>query len=531
MSTVEEHVEEAAACFRAALLNGSAAHIADALARVRRALLVVKGEADVALLLAREELAPMLTRADVFALALGALERVRAKVLAPGGAAHSVLLGCSVDVVECSAIQDAARVAAHLHYTLAKRLESEAHATARALVDRVVDRGAWPQAWLAGAATALDADCSALVAALRLREDFALATSHGALAGEAEGLREPRVQDDSSLICNALLLLRSLVRRSELDAARAMVRRLHAAARATRAAPERALCNQLDELDRGMSICLAQRDVLRYCTGEGSPFVRCQGDAGTTAEAAAASAAAALRAALNVQSAVGTGRAHPREDGAALAHLRATVAAAQNEVELFIAMLDEDWPNARRWLARFEAMRRQSATATPFESETARAPPLAPPRWLAATKVDLLLHSCLEPVRALLAVKSLDLGALDDAVAVALEALAQLPRSGSAADARATLTIAEAAAYAKLQRITKAALLTACEATPPSTAELERALASAARSHGTATPEVQRARALITSIDGAEAALNRCVYAMYRDISCESYSHTLTRSP
>jgi hypothetical protein len=58
------------------------------------------------------------------------------------------------------------------------------------------------------------------------------------------------------------------------------------------------------------------------------------------------------------------------------------------------------------------------------------------------------------------------------------------------------------------RRVTKSALLSACDATPPSTADLERALASAARAHGAATPEVLRARALITSIDGAEAALD-----------------------
>jgi hypothetical protein len=62
-------------------------------------------------------------------------------------------------------------------------------------------------------------------------------------------------------------------------------------------------------------------------------------------------------------------------------------------------------------------------------------------------------------VRALLDAKSLDIAALDAAVAVALEALARLPRTGSAADARATLTLAEAAAYTKLQRVTKVSCL------------------------------------------------------------------------
>ena len=401
--------DEAAERFRAALLDGSAAQIAEAHARVQHSLLVVADDADDALLLAREELGPLLSGARQLVLAVGALERVRAEVLAPGGAVHGVLLGCSVDITECAAIQDAARIVRHLHRSLAQRLAREANATARAFVDRVVDRGTWPQAWLAGAATALDADCCALVAALHLRKSFAPPPRRGAPAGAQED-----AQEDASLMCNALLLLRSLVRRSEPDAARVVARRLHAAARATHPVFEASLCAQLDEVERGVAIWLAQRDLLRFCTGEGSPFLRSEGGAGSTAEAAAASAAAALRGALDVQSAAtraraqrcatGTTRGAPAPDGTALALLRTTVAAAQNEVELYIAMLDEDWPNARRWLARFEDLRRQSAAKArnAASAESPPRPPAAVPRWLAKAKVDLLLYSCLEPVSSIL---------------------------------------------------------------------------------------------------------------------------------
>jgi len=509
--TYDETIEAKADRFCAAVESEDAAHIAAALGDLRRKLHDDEyGNLERRLVL-REGLGALLANATEAVEAVRVLEKLQDGLAPTHGDDDQLLTATSRAIVESSELRLAASGA--LHSSLTNRLHRESVAVSSMLVQCVIDRGVWPSVWLRADARRCgadrDPDCAALVSAMHLRAIFPLAaaaTATAAVSNEAEPVGA------EVYVGNALMIVRSLARRGELDEASAMLSRLHDAASADE------LRAQLHAASVIIDVRRAHRDLALYCTGDGSPFVRgsstrrvplvvdTDADAAEWANSAAvaASAAGALRfttAVLAVaRKATPKYATHATQTDDAASQLSIAVVEAQTEVELYIAMHSRDWHNARRWLERFERVvqvRRRRGGERAAE----------PPAWLGALKVELLLQTCIAPIAALLEARTTDLAALAAAVAVAQDAMAQLPDAPHGVAREVAQTLAATRRWTARVRSTEDALCAACAVDPLDGEALQRALAAAAREVGAATPAVLRARALLASLDGAEAAV------------------------